>query len=92
MRKEIGKYWVLKEESIGPPTKYLGGKLREVTLLNRLKAWAFGSSQYIQSAVKNVFEHLAIQGLKSPYNASYPLSIDYCPEIDVTPELGEEDA
>ena len=30
MRKEIGKYWKIKEESIGPPTKYLGGKLREV--------------------------------------------------------------
>ena len=28
LRKEIGKYWVLKEESIGPPSKYLGGKLR----------------------------------------------------------------
>ena len=33
LRKEIGKYWVLKEELIGPPSKYLGGKLREVMLL-----------------------------------------------------------
>ena len=43
LQKEIGKYWVLKEESIGPPSKYLGGKLREVMLLNGVKAWAFGS-------------------------------------------------
>ena len=28
--KEIGKYFNLKESSIGPPTQYLGGKLREV--------------------------------------------------------------
>jgi len=58
LRKEIGKYWVLKEESIGPPSKYLGGKLQEVLLLNGVKAWAFGSRQYIQSAVRNVYEHL----------------------------------
>ena len=57
--KEIGKYCVLKEESIGPPSKYLGRKLRQVTLLNGVKAWAFGSSQYVKSAVKNVYEHLA---------------------------------
>ena len=60
LRKEIGKYWVLKEESIGPPSKYLGGKLCQVMLLNGVKAWAFGSSQYVQFAVKNVYEHLAI--------------------------------
>ena len=38
LRKEIGKYWVLKEESIGPPSKYLGVKLREVTLASGIKA------------------------------------------------------
>ena len=26
--KEIGKYFNIKESSIGPPTHYLGGKLR----------------------------------------------------------------
>ncbi len=30
MRKEIGKYWKIKDDLIGPPTKYLGGKLQEV--------------------------------------------------------------
>ena len=30
LRKEIGKYFNLKSSSIGPPTQYLGGKLREV--------------------------------------------------------------
>ena len=77
---------------IGPPSKYLGGKLREVMLLNGVKAWAFGSSQYVQSTVKNVFEHNAKQGLKLPYKAPNPCTIDYCPEIDVSPELGEHDA
>ena len=34
LRNEIGKYFELKESSIGPPTKYLGSKLREVELEN----------------------------------------------------------
>ncbi len=42
LRKEIGQHFVLQEESIGPPSQYLGGKLREVTLENGNKAWAFG--------------------------------------------------
>ena len=53
IRNEIGKYFQLKDESIGPPKIYLGGTLREVTLENEQKAWAFGSSQYVQAAVKN---------------------------------------
>ena len=52
--KEIGKYFNLKESSIGPPNQYLGGKLREVELENGQKCWAFGSKQYVEAAVKNV--------------------------------------
>ncbi len=66
LRKEIGQHFVLREESIRPPSQYLGGKLREVTLENGNKAWAFGSSQYVQSAVRNVEDHLAKSGEKLP--------------------------
>jgi hypothetical protein len=38
LQNEIGKDWVLKPESIGPPSQYLGGKLRKVTLANGVKA------------------------------------------------------
>jgi len=47
IRDEIGQEWTLKEESIGPPSKYLGGMLRLVTLANGVQAWAFGSCQYV---------------------------------------------
>jgi hypothetical protein len=40
--KEIGKYWEIKEGSIGPPTKYLGGKLREVELANGVRGESLG--------------------------------------------------
>ena len=34
LRDEIGKYFTLKEESIGEPSQYLGGKIRKVQLAN----------------------------------------------------------
>ncbi len=34
-------------------------------------------------------EHLAKTGEKLPYKAPTPLSSNYCPEIDVSPELGD---
>ncbi len=92
LRSEIGQNFVLQDESIGPPSQDLGGKLQLVTLDNGIKACGFGSCQYIQSAVKNVEEHLAKIGEKLPYKAPTPLSSGYRPEIDVSPKLGEADA
>ena len=61
-------------------------------LENGVRAWAFGSNQYVQSAVKNVYDHLTKQGLKLPYKVPNPLSTAYRPETDMMPELGEADA
>jgi hypothetical protein len=92
LRNEIGQHFVLRDECIGPPSQYLGGKLQMVTLENGVKACAFGSCQYVQSTVKNVEEHLAKIGEKLPYKAPTRLSSGYRPEIDVSPKLGEADA
>ena len=54
LRKEIGKHFQLKEKSIGPPSQYLGCKLRQVTMENSQECWAFGSTQYVRAAVDNV--------------------------------------
>jgi hypothetical protein len=46
LRDRIGRYFELKDESIGPPTIYLGGHLRQVELTtNGVKAWAFSSQR-----------------------------------------------
>ena len=42
--EEIGKYFKIKEKSIGPSGVYLGGKMRRVNLENGSKAWDFCSS------------------------------------------------
>ena len=69
LRKEIGKYFKLKENSIGPPKIYLGGHMRKVTLENGMKAWTFSSSQYVQASVANVERYLTERGLKFPGRA-----------------------
>ena len=58
LRNELGRYFHLKEESIGSPTVYLGGRVCKVQLEKGVWAWSFCSSQYVQSAVKNVEEYV----------------------------------
>ena len=77
LREEVGKYFVLKEKSIGPPTIYLGNKVSKVTLENGVDAWAFSSSQYVQSAVKNVKDYLQRNGKSLPKRANTPFTSNY---------------
>ena len=92
LRDELGKYFELKQESIGPPKFYLGGSVRKVTLDNGVEAWAFSSSQYVKAAVKNVEDRLEKLGQKLPGKAETPLRTDYMPELDVTADLGAQEA
>ena len=92
LREEIGRYFTLKEASIGPPLQYLGGKLRQVTMPNSQKCWAFGSTQYVRAAVDNVEEYLGTKGQKLQPKATTPLSRNYRPEVDISDELDEEEA
>jgi len=88
----------LKEASIGPPKIYLGGNCRLVELETGVKCWAFGSSQYVQTAVKNVEKALADRQrlgddrFRLPAKVNTPINTSYRPELDVSPELGMKDA
>ena len=95
LRNELGRYFELKEESIGPPDHYLGGKVRKVQLENGVNAWAFSSSQYVQTAVKNVEAYLNSADSKCwkmPNEADTPLTTSYKPDLDVSRELNVDDA
>ena len=92
---ELGRYFHLKEESIGPPTVYVGGGVRKVQLENGVWAWRFSSLQYVQSAVKNVEEYVTRSEnshLKIPSKAETPLMTNYRPELDVSPKLTPQDS
>jgi hypothetical protein len=92
LREEIGRYFKLKQESIGPPTIYLGGRMRQVVLENGMKAWGIILSQYVQAAVKNVEKYLEERGSHLPRKADTPMRTSYCPMLDVSPELGPEES
>ncbi len=87
LREEMGTRFTLKEKSIGPPTQYLGNKVSNITLENGPSCWSFSSSQYVQSAVKNVEETLDKSGEKLPTRAKSPWPSNYRPEADLSPEL-----
>ena len=91
LRNEIGKYFELKQESIGPPKIYLGGHMKKVELKNGQHCLAFSTSQYVQAAVKNVEEYIAKHGWKLP-RANTPLRTTYRPELDLTNELDKIDS
>ena len=87
LKNQTGRYFVIKDGSVGPPTIYLGNKVSKVTLENGVEAWSFSSSQYVQNAVNNVEEYLHKLGKCLPKKATSPLSNNYRPESDVSPEL-----
>ncbi len=92
--KKINKRFPLKEGSVGDPDIYLGAKLRKVTLENGVEGWSMSPSKYVQEAVKNVKNYLQEKepGRPWPKHAATPFAKDYKPEIDLSPELGIEDA
>ena len=63
-----------------------------VELENGQKCWVFGSDQYVGKAVQNVLAYLKKRGKGLAAKAPAPMSNGHRPEIDITPELGEEDA
>ena len=95
LQNKLGRYFHLKEELISPPTKYLGGRVHKVQLENGAWAWSFSSSQYVQSAIKNVEEYIGrteTTHLKILSKAETPLATSYRPELDVSPELTPTDS
>ena len=66
MGPEGGIHW--------PPNQYLGGHLRQAKMPNGIMAWVFGSSKYVQDAVKNVETYLKKKGESLPAKARTPLS------------------
>ena len=95
LQNELRRYFLLEEESIGPPTVYLGGRVCKEQLVNGVWAWSFSSSQYVPSAIKNVEEYVGRpknSHLKIPSKAETPLMTSYRPELDVSPELMPRDS
>ena len=78
-----------------PPAVYLGGRVCKVQLENGVWVWSFSSSQYVQSAVKNVEVYIGRpknSHFKITSKAETPLMTSYRPELDVSSELTSRDS
>ena len=76
VRDELGKYFELKQEAIGPPKFYLCGSIRKVHLDNGAEEWGFSSSQHVKAAFKNIEYRLEKLGMKLPSKAETALRTD----------------
>ena len=93
IRDELVKYFKLKEASIGLPKIYLGSSFWKVELKNGAKAWSFGASQYVNTAVKNVEEFFKnYERYTFPRHCNTPFTTSYLPELDVSLELNQNEA
>ena len=63
----------LKQDSIGPPKIHLGVRLWKVAIENGVKAWYFGSTQYIRDDVDDVEGQLKENNIKLPTKADTPI-------------------
>ena len=82
----------MKEASIGAPSQYLGGKIRQVEMQNGQECWDFGSTQYVCEAVNNVEEYLGKKGEKLTAKVFTPLANKYRPEVDISDKIQYKEA
>ena len=76
----------LKDDKIEPPDIYLGAQLGTMQV-DDVECWTMSAEKYVVSAVKNVEEALAKEGMRLPTKCYTPLSSDYRPELETSPEL-----
>ena len=91
--KVISGIYRLKDDNTGPPSRYLGANVGKYQLPDGREAWSVSSYDYVKSAVKNLEEQLAIEGLKLPSKYDdRPFPSSYRPELDITPMLDDSAA
>ncbi len=89
---QIKELYCLKDESVGPPSRYLGANVGKFQLRSGLECWSALARDYVKSAVRNIEEVLAHDPipskLKNRVNCLLPIS--YRPEVDVSPLLNSK--
>jgi hypothetical protein len=91
----IGKVYRIKEGSLGPPTRYLGADISKYQMQDGYECWSMSARSYVKNAVKNLEETLEQEGeslsdYASKKQTERPYPVNYRPEVDVSPLLGDE--
>ena len=91
--QEMNRFFLLKPDSIGPPTRYLGATISEYTIPGDIKPkWAIGSEEYVKEAVRVIKAWLEKRGMFLKTKASGVLPSGYKPELEASPLLDENDS
>lgn len=89
---EMNKHFLLKSDSIGPPTRYLGANISEFYITGDDKPkWAIGSQEYVKEAVRVVKAWLNERGMYLKTKVSGVLPSGYRPELESSELLGTDE-
>lgn len=86
----LDQHFLLKPDSIGPPTRYLGASVKKWKI-DGDTCWSMGSEQYAKEAIRNVKNWLELRGRTLKTKAPSVLPTNYRPELDATPLLDDPD-
>jgi hypothetical protein len=90
---EINKYFLLKPESIGEPTTYLGGQISRWYIDGDPNPkWVYGSEKYVKEAHWVIKRKLEERGMSLKQKAWAVLPSGYKPELDNSDLLETDDA
>ena len=91
--QDMNKHFLLKEGSIGPPTRYLGANISEYFVAGDTKPkWAIGSQEYVKEVVRVIKGWLEQRGLFLKTKVSGVLPSGYRPELESSEILDVEEA
>ena len=91
LMKDLGKGIKYKNDTIEPPTSYLGAQLKKKKLPNGNHCWSLSSEKYVNAAIANVEAAAKKKGRKIPHKVRTPMTSSFVPELDGSTELDGED-
>ena len=95
--KHLQQRYTIKPDSIKLPDKYLGAEIQCYTIpntnnLENCDRWAMSPDKYCKCAVTEVKTELEKSGERLKTKVTMPVANNYCPELDVMPELDAQQA
>ena len=87
----IDQHCKLKAGSVKEPDQYLGANIGKMEMPNGTTAWYSSSADYCKAAVQNIEAWLEKKGEGLPTKTACVFPSGWKPELDVTPELKDED-
>ena len=89
---QISQIYKFKNDKWEEPAQYLGANVGKMRMPNDLDCWFMGSEEYCKTAIQNIEAWLQKREQRLPTKTACAFPSKWKPELDVTPELVDEDA